>query len=312
MAEAAKDRLQPRALYPRARTNAMARTAILAAATLGLALMLGGCQTTSLSDVTGSIGVSDKVPTTDAEWQAYVAELGRRYDAKPGDKTVAMKYAQALRYLGRHAQAVAVLQGLAVKYPKDMAVLAAYGKALVDDGRLQQAAEVLPRAHTPERPDWSVLSAQGSVADQLGDHTQAQEYYAAALKIVPNQPQVLSNLGLSYALSKRLPDAESTLRTAAMQPKADIRVRQNLALVLALEGKFTEAEEVSRRDLAPIEAAGNVMAIREMIAQSNTWRDIQKLNGKSARAGGQTTVPAVAQAQSPAAANPALANLDAR
>ena len=44
----------------------------------------------------------------------------------------------------------------------------------------------------------------------------------------------MSNLGLSYALNKQLPQAEETLRDAANNPKADMRIRQNLALVLAL------------------------------------------------------------------------------
>jgi Flp pilus assembly protein TadD len=93
----------------------------------------------------------------------------------------------------------------------------------------------------------------------------------------------MSNLGLSYALDKKLPDAEQTLRDAANNPRADMRVRQNLALVLALEVKFGEAEDWSRRDLAPIDAAANVASIRKMIAQSNTWRDLQKLDHQAQR-----------------------------
>jgi Flp pilus assembly protein TadD len=161
-----------------------------------------------------------------------------------------------------------------------MKVLGAYGKALADSGQLKQAAEVLEKAHTPERPDWSVLSTQGSIADQIGDHDGARGYYQAALKIRPNEPTVLSNLGLSYALARNLPRAEETLRFAADQPSADKRVRQNLALVLALQGKFGEAEELSRRDLSPMDAAQNVASIRQMISQSDTWRDIQKTGGK--------------------------------
>ena len=162
-----------------------------------------------------------------------------------------------------------------------MDVLAAYGKSLADAGRLQEAADVLARAHTPERPDWSVLSAQGSIADQLGHHEEARDYYQTALKIRPNEPTVLSNLGLSYALSKQLPHAEQTLLTAAAQPAADTRVRQNLALVLALQGKFEEAESWSRHDLSPIDAAANVASIRQMIAQSNSWREIQSYGARA-------------------------------
>ena len=112
--------------------------------------------------------------------------------------------------------------------------------------------------------------AQGSVADRLGDHEQARTYYAAPLKIAPAQPYVLSNLGLSYALSNKLPQAEKALQEASAQQGADSRVRQNLSLVLALEGKFDSAEEVSRRDLNAKDAAANVGAIRRMIAQSNS------------------------------------------
>jgi Flp pilus assembly protein TadD len=257
------------------------------AGVFSVALLLGGCQSNGLGDITGSIGGNHdvKMPTSETDLRRFAEEWGHRYDRDPNNKHIALIYARALRALSEHSQAVAVLQRLAAKYPKDLEVLGAYGKALADDGRLQEAADVLSRAHTPERPNWSILSAQGSVADQLGDHVKAQEYYSAALKIVPDQPAVLSNLGLSYALSKQLPLAESTLRQAVAQTGADMRVRQNLALVLALEGKFTAAQEISERDLTPIEAASNVAAIRQMIAQSNTWSEIRKLDhGKQARA----------------------------
>ncbi len=250
---------------------------------LSACLMAGGCQNTSLSDVTGSIGTPQirPMPTSEPELRRYTEDLGRRYDSNPESKNTAIAYARGLRALTQYAQAVAVMQRLAAKYPKDMEVLGAYGKALADAGRLQEAADVLSRAHTPEQPNWSILSAQGSVADQLGDHAQAQNYYEAALKIVPNQPEVLSNLGLSYALSKHLPQAETTLQKAVAQPNADMRVRQNLALVLALQGKFNEAQTIAARDLSPIDAATNVESIKQMIAQSNTWQQIQKVDGKT-------------------------------
>ena len=82
----------------------------------------------------------------------------------------------------------------------------------------QQAKEVLASSYTPERPDWTIMSVQGSVADRLGDHEGAQKFYRDALKIAPGEPRVLSNLGLSYALTKQLPEAEAALRQALRQP----------------------------------------------------------------------------------------------
>jgi Flp pilus assembly protein TadD len=139
---------------------------------------------------------------------------------------------------------------------------------------------VLSRSYAPENPNWSSMSAQGAVADQLGDHVQAQDYYRSALKIAPNEPTIMSNLGLSYALTKQLPLAETTLRRAVAQPSADRRVRDNLALVLSLEGKFADAQKISEGDMSPEAAAANVAAIRQMIAQSNSWREIEQGDAK--------------------------------
>jgi Flp pilus assembly protein TadD len=249
-------------------------TAFLAAALF----CLGGCQSSNLPDITGSIGATaDDSAAAQSDERRRAEELGHQYDRDPDDKATALNYAHSLRDLTKYSQAAAILQHMAARFPEDTDVLGAYGKALADAGRLREAANVLSHAHTPERPDWSVLSAQGSVADQLGEHEQAQAYYAAALKIVPSQPYVLSNLGLSYALAKKLPQAEKTLQEAAAQPNADRRVRQNL---LSLEGKFAAAEEISRRDLDRGQAVANVAAIRRMIAQSNTWKKIQALDSK--------------------------------
>lgn len=259
-----------------AKRNLLARGLVMLL--LGPALGLSGCSST-LNDVTASINRTPqpaKLPSDEAGLRRFAEEWGARYDKNPKDKTAAIAYAKALLALKQTSQAMAILQGLAIQYPQDMSVLAAYGKGLASAGQLNQAADVLSRAHTPEKPDWSVVSAQGTIADELGDHVTARRYYDEALKIRPDDPGVLSNLGLSYALSRQLPRAEETLKEAALQPGADMRVRQNLALVLALEGKFDQAEEWSRRDLSPIDAAANVAQIKMMISESNTWRDIQK------------------------------------
>lgn len=260
----------------------------LAVLLLCLLPALGACNTKSL-DLIVPLGAGARggpeLPKDEAARRQFADEWGRRYDANPQDRATAMTYARALHGLDQNAQAVAVLQGLAIQYPDDMKVLGAYGKALADAGDFRQAAEVLSRAHTPDRPDWTILSAQGSVADQMGDHETARGYYEAALKIRPDEPSVLSNLGLSYALSRQLSKAEETLREAASQPAADARVRQNYALVLGLEGKFAEAEAVSRRDLSPADAAANIASIRQMISQSDTWREIQTVQAPQRKPG---------------------------
>ena len=160
-------------------------------------------------------------PRSDADWRRSAEAWGERYRANPHDPDAAVNYAQALRGIGQRAQAAAVLEQASIQNPKHTGVIGAYGRALADAGNYKQALEVLNRAHTPDQPDWRILSVQGAVLDQMGRHEDAQRYYATALRIVPDEPSVLSNLGLSYALSKDLVRAESTLRRAATQARAD-------------------------------------------------------------------------------------------
>jgi Flp pilus assembly protein TadD len=244
-----------------------------AAAAVLVALSLGACQTTG-PETTGSIGSVSQEPRTEPEWRRSLQVWGERYHSNPGDAEAAIHYARALRATEQRAQAVAVLEQATIRHPRNMELLGAFGRALAEAGRYPQALDTLGRAHTPDNPDWRILNAQGAVLDQMGRHKDAQRLYASALKMVPDEPSVLSNLGLSYALEKKLKRAEATLRHAVAQPNAQPKIRQNLALVVGLQGRFTEAEKIAGADLPPDEAATNVRNLRDMLAQQ---QDLKKM-----------------------------------
>jgi Flp pilus assembly protein TadD len=206
------------------------RRALLA--TAGACLLLSGC-TKSDPATTGSINPSVVEPA------GPLAE------------------ANALREAGRLPEALAVLEKAAAKNPRDHAVMAAYGRALAAAGRGNDALLVLAKAD-PKRRSWQILNSEGAILDSLGRLEEAQARYAMALRLAPGEPLILSNLGLSQALADRPAEAEATLRQAAAHPAATAKVRQNLALVLAVQGKFDEAEAIARKDLSAEEAAANV------------------------------------------------------
>jgi Flp pilus assembly protein TadD len=83
---------------------------------------------------------------------------------------------------------------------------------------------------------------------------------------------VLSNLGLSYLLSKDLPKAEETLRRAIGRPGSDARVRTNLAVVVGLEGRMAEAESIAKADLPPDEAAASVASLKRLLSRKEAAR----------------------------------------
>ncbi|HLX16914.1 MAG TPA: tetratricopeptide repeat protein [Bradyrhizobium sp.] len=251
--------------------NGLAR--FLASAIMSAILVSGlcSCQTDGIADITGSLG--GKAEKSHSAEPSHSLDYYRdRARAKPEDADAALQYGKALRAAGQRSQAVAVLEQATIAHPGDKALLAGYGRALADNGNFQQAFDVLSRAHSPDNPDWRILSAQGAVLDQLGRGEEARQYYASALRIVPDEPSVLSNLGLSYVLSKDLPKAEETLRRAYGQADADPRVRQNLALVVGLRGHLAEAESIVKEGRQPEEAAADVANLRRMLAKRASAR----------------------------------------
>jgi Flp pilus assembly protein TadD len=262
-------------------TTRAVRLAARASVIAALAASAAGCSNGGPRDATGSLG-SASATTGQTDARSSLEALGARYRDNPNDVDAAIAYARALRATDQRAQAVAVLEQASIRNPRSMPLLGAYGRALAETGQYKQAIETLGRAHTPDNPDWSILNVQGAVLDQMGRHAEAQRHYASALKIVPDEPTVLSNLGLSYLLTKDLKNAEITLRRAAAQPNAGPKVRQNLALVVGLRGRFEEAEKIASADLPDNEAAANVNYLRQMLAQQQ--HDLKKL--------GRASVPA--------------------
>jgi Flp pilus assembly protein TadD len=263
------------------RSPHLPRLALFASSFAMVLLGLGACQTTDLGEVTGSL--ADKTEKgRAADPRAEVDHYRERFRAAPTDPDVALRYGEALRATGQRSQAVAVLEQVTILHPSNKALLAGYGRALADNGNFQQAFDVLSRAHSPEDPDWRILSAQGTALDQLGRHEDARQYYGSALKIVPDEPSVLSNLGLSYVLSNELPKAEEILRKAYGRPDADKRIRTNLAVVVGLEGRVGEAEGLMKAGLPADEAAANVSYLKRLLARKQTAQKQASAKGSMA------------------------------
>jgi Flp pilus assembly protein TadD len=84
-------------------------------------------------------------------------------------------------------------------------------------------------------------------------------------------------MGMSYALEGKLPEAEKILRLAVSNSNAEKlpRIRQNLALVVGLQGRFDEARTIASQDLPPDQVEANLAYLQQMLAQPNTWAQLQ-------------------------------------
>ncbi|RWE02733.1 tetratricopeptide repeat protein [Mesorhizobium sp.] len=262
---------------PIAAPNVKNKRLITAAFVAALAASMAGCGSTS-KFTTGSISRSDSRPLetmSAGELHSATTRLGDSYARNPNDKRIATNFAAALQMDGDADQSLAVMRKLAIAYPKDRDVLAAYGKALAANGQFEQALDAVRRAQTPEYPDWRLVSAEAAILDQMGQRDEARQDYRKALELKPNEASILSNLGMSYVLEGDLRTAETYMRSAVQQPNADSRVRQNLALVVGLQGRFDEAEKIASQELSPEQAQANIAYLRQMLAQQNAWSQLK-------------------------------------
>jgi hypothetical protein len=165
-------------------------------------------------------------------------------------------------------------------------------------GRLEIAMQTLRVAEAQGVKDWKTLSAQGTLRAKQGKHAEAQQYYLAALKEQPDAVSVINNLALSYALDGKADKSEALLRKAVASGSEDKRVRQNLALVLGIQGKFDEARKVASLDMSDQEAKSNMTYLRNMLSNptqfaalspggadgnaGDDWEPFDSANGKGA------------------------------
>jgi Flp pilus assembly protein TadD len=185
-------------------------------------------------------------------------------DAKRVDAAVGLM--QSLRAIGGLDEAREVAKKALIAAPEDPALLAEVGKVDLVTGQLQDAVDLLQRASNMNALDWKSRSALGLAYDRLGDFAHADEAYEAALKISPENPAVLNNYGLSRAMARDVPGARDLLERAVKAGGADIRMRQNLAIIYALSGDMARAEAIARRDLPPSLASQTVDFYHELAA----------------------------------------------
>ena len=184
----------------------------------------------------------DNVETQDLLTQA--AFWSREHDLNPGDLEAAIKLAATVRKMGNPVQAIEITQQTRALYPRDPYLIAEYAAALIASERGEDALDTLDTALRTTPGYARLWSLKGAALDQTENYELARKHYAKALQITPYDPNILANIGLSYALSGDVRTAEGWLRRAADIPGAGKSVRQNLAIVLQLQGKADEAQSL--------------------------------------------------------------------
>ncbi len=198
-------------------------------------------------------------------------------EKNPTDAEAALEGSIALRRIGSAERAVQLAaMGLQVKGESPQ-LWSALALALVSGGENEAALQALQKAATLSPKDPSLQSALGVVYDRLERADLAATAYETALKLAPEDAAVLSNYGLSAAMAGDLKKAEALLRRANQSPLAPPQARQNLALVVGLQGRFEESERLASRDLPPAVASQNVAYLKAMLnGGENRWTQLRQ------------------------------------
>ncbi|MFD0988114.1 tetratricopeptide repeat protein [Methyloligella solikamskensis] len=238
--------------------------------TTAAAALLGGCNKTGGTGLIGTNGMD--LPTVDSASlsgaqsnRAKVGQWASAYARKPSDPRMVLGYAYALKATGNKQQALTVLNNGFRANPGNGEIAAQLGRVALELGRTDIAQKSLAVAQKKGVNDWRTLSAQGTLLAKKGDHANAQRYFQAALKQKPDSTSVINNLALSYALDGKAKESETLLRKAVASGATDKRVRQNLALVIGLQGKFNEATQVASVGADKKDANQNVAYLRKML-----------------------------------------------
>ena len=193
---------------------------------------------------------------------AQAAFWSHQYDLNPADLEAAIKLAAVVRKLGNPGRAVEITQTSRAIHPRDPYLIAEHAAGLIASERAADAVPTLDEGLALAPQYARLWSLKGAALDQLEDYGNARAHYAQALRITPNDPNILANVGLSHALSGDPATAETWLRRAVAQPGASEAVRQNLELVMQLQGRSGMQAATQRPAPSPSETRAPAPAPR--------------------------------------------------
>ena len=231
------------------------------------ALALGACANNRPT----AMASTDFSGASATQQASALGQLAARYKSNPRDKATIIYYAAALRSAGQPDQAASVMENGIGLYKNDVDIKVAYAKALSAAGRFDQALNVVDDAIDPAQPNWNALLVKGAILDQDGRNQEARTLYTQALLSAPNEASLEANMGLSFAMSNDLVQAEAHLRKAVTMQHASSQIRQNLALVVGLQGRFDEARKLFAAELPPEQVEANMSYVRALLTQQNRW-----------------------------------------
>ncbi len=151
-----------------------------------------------------------------------------------------------LEAMGQRSNAIAQLDKLSREYKTDALAVITKGDMLREDQKFDEAAdaytEALKRSEPLHNSDWPLLYARGISYERAGDWSRAEADFKRALKLEPNQPDVLNYLAYSWLMmNKNVPMARTYLELALAARPDDAHIIDSVGWAQYLSGDFASA-----------------------------------------------------------------------
>jgi Flp pilus assembly protein TadD len=186
---------------------------------------------------------------------------------RAGDALAAIKVRDAAKAVAAAEEAVALA-------PRNAAYRATLGQAYLTAGRFTSAeasfADAVALDPTPGKPGFNLALSQIA----LGKWDVARAGLVGLEGALPD-----TDIGLALALAGDRDGAIVLLERAARAEGADAKTRQNLALVYALAGRWTEAQNLAAQDLAGKQILVRIGEWAQFARPQASWDQVASLLG---------------------------------
>lgn len=206
-------------------------------ATLGLSALIFGGAAIGTSLTQASIAVAGAL---DAKAMKQAAG-----DAAKAQKALAS---------GKIAQAIGFAESAVHFSPQDASYRALLGSAYLRAGRFASARDAFTDSVTLSPADGQIALNLALAQTATGDWASARKTLDDHAALIP-----VADRGLALALAGDPATAVELLTEAARGPATDAKTRQNLALALALAGRWPEAKSVAALDVTPAEIDDRIL-----------------------------------------------------
>jgi len=180
---------------------------------------------------------------------------------------------------GKVSKAVAFAEAAVEASPRDARYRALLGQAYLNDGRFASATHALSESMELGAPDANSVIALSLAQIAQGKRREAVDLLSQHRDTVP-----ATDLGLALALAGDSEASIFVLTEAARAKDATARTRQNLALALALSGRWAQARIIASQDLPLDKIEGRMAEWSQLAGQPDAQVRVANLIGTKAQA----------------------------